>query len=76
MKMDKHYPVRMCVICRGRFPKEELTRYILSDGLLQIDATQRHFGRGWYLCADSLCLKKFEKYRPVRKRKGEHYAGK
>ena len=70
-------PVRMCVICRERAPKASLTRYVRdAQGNLQIDETQTHPGRGWYLCSNPGCAKKFAKFRPGARRKGESNAGK
>ncbi len=70
-------PTRMCVICRGRAPKASLTRYVRdAQGNLQIDETQTHPGRGWYLCSNPVCAQKFAKYRPGTRRKGESNAGK
>ena len=70
-------PVRMCVICRERAPKATLTRYVRdAQGNLQIDETQTHPGRGWYLCSNPGCAQRFAKYRPGTRRKGESNAGK
>ena len=70
-------PVRMCVICRERAPKALLTRYVRNaQGILQIDETQTHPGRGWYLCSNPGCVRKFAKYRTGTRRKGESNAGK
>lgn len=63
--------VRMCVICRRRYLKECLERYVLSpDGTLTKDPTKTRPGRGWYLCSDPVCAAKFVKYRPGTRRKG------
>ncbi len=65
-------PVRMCVICRGRFPKAELTRYCLTpEGVFCKDEQKNSPGRGWYICRDAQCAQKFAKFRPVsRARRG------
>ncbi|MBO4335674.1 MAG: YlxR family protein [Desulfovibrio sp.] len=62
----------MCVICRGRFPKAELTRYCLTpEGVLREDENKNSPGRGWYICRDAQCARKFAKFRPVsRARRG------
>ncbi|MBO4301650.1 MAG: DUF448 domain-containing protein [Desulfovibrio sp.] len=64
-------PVRMCVICRRRFPKECLHRHVLTaEGMLIIDVGKNRPGRGWYVCSDLVCAAKFAKYKPGARRKG------
>lgn len=67
-------PVRMCVICRGRFAKSELTRHVQApqgqDGLVP-DPLAILPGRGHYLCANPECAEKFSKYSGrTRRRRG------
>ncbi len=58
-------PVRMCVICRQRFPKQALSRFVLSAaGTLACDADHTMPGRGWYVCGQETCRQKFARYRP------------
>lgn len=68
----KEEPLRMCVICRGRFFKSQLKRYVLTpDGVLRFDEQQNSPGRGWYICSDVSCATKFLKFRPrARVRRG------
>lgn len=62
-------PVRMCVICRRRFPKAALNRHVLSlQGNMTLDPEKTRPGRGWYLCSDPVCALKFAKYRPGARR--------
>ncbi|MBO4369061.1 MAG: DUF448 domain-containing protein [Desulfovibrio sp.] len=64
MKNNAQGPVRMCVICRRRFLKSELTRFrLMPDGVLQKDEKQIGPGRGWYICSDPHCAKKFLSFR-------------
>ncbi|MBX7491401.1 DUF448 domain-containing protein [Helicobacter turcicus] len=42
-----HSPVRMCVVCRGRFPQESLLRLQYQDSKLQVFVG---FGRSFYVC--------------------------
>jgi predicted RNA-binding protein YlxR (DUF448 family) len=67
-----HVPIRMCVICRRRFAKSELLRCVDSSGAgsgVEIDGTRP--GRGWYVCSDPECRRKFLRTgRLGRKRKG------
>lgn len=69
-------PVRMCVICRGRFAKGALTRHVAAVGEgagLVPDPRAAMPGRGHYLCANPECAEKFLKYsgRPRRRRGGQ-----
>ncbi len=64
-------PVRMCVICRQRFPKRELLRFTLNrDGSPEADHRQVHPGRGWYVCGRQQCRDKLGKYRPAGRHMG------
>ena len=68
---DVRGPVRMCVICRRRFAKAELIRHVLTpEGILLIDETQKSPGRGFYLCPDPDCGRRFGKYRPATRQRG------
>lgn len=71
LKNSEARPVRMCVICRGRFGKRELDRYVLTlSGELGLDEKQRAPGRGWYCCRGDGCRKKFALWKPgCRKRR-------
>jgi uncharacterized protein len=63
----------MCIICRKRFPKPQLLRFIRDPQLGPVaDARQRMPGRGFYVCNNSMCLEKMTSTRKRRKRcKGE-----
>lgn len=76
----------MCVICRRRFAKSQLSRHVLAPASaetegetragvgksgLEADEAQARPGRGWYVCSDPQCREKFLKLGRVRrKRKG------
>ncbi|HDQ40734.1 MAG TPA: DUF448 domain-containing protein [Desulfonatronum sp.] len=68
-----HAPVRMCIFCRGRFPKSHLRRFVCDPVLGQTaDPLQRLPGRGFYVCEHSACLDKITSMGKCRKRrKGE-----
>jgi uncharacterized protein len=51
----KHVPMRMCVVCRERFPKRQITRIVYTGTGLQIDLTGKLHGRGAYLCDQAKC---------------------
>ncbi|MFP4071080.1 MAG: YlxR family protein [Desulfovibrionales bacterium] len=57
----------MCVICRDRFPKNELTRYVCPPpgGIrsLVIDDAGKTDGRGFYLCSREACRTRLPKFK-------------
>ncbi len=59
--MGGHIPERSCCICRKRFPKRELTRYVKQETAgskyptYLKDSKQILPGRGIYLCQDKAC---------------------
>ncbi len=56
MKMQKHVPLRSCVVCRTKRPKRELIRIVrTAEGVVQVDATGKTDGRGAYLCSEPAC---------------------
>lgn len=60
-------PERMCVVCRQRFPKEELERYVRPadatgrDSVPVHDPEQTLPGRGYYVCGQAQCRERFPK---------------
>ncbi len=58
MARGKHIPIRMCVGCRLRRPKDELLRYVKSGGSF---VPSKYGGRGFYICNDTYCFKKAKK---------------
>lgn len=64
-------PVRMCLVCRQRFPKQELNRHVWDAAFIP-DAAAILPGRGYYCCAGAACRVAFtRRAAAVRKRKGE-----
>ncbi|BCS86803.1 YlxR family protein [Pseudodesulfovibrio sediminis] len=64
----KHIAERMCIVCRKKFPKTELTRYVRPDGASETDQEgpihdpkQICSGRGFYLCGQTQCRERFPK---------------
>ena len=51
----KQKPQRMCVVCRTRSEKRNLTRLVRTPEGVQIDTTGKRHGRGAYLCQDVKC---------------------
>ncbi|WP_320169044.1 DUF448 domain-containing protein [Maridesulfovibrio sp.] len=69
---DKHVPTRSCVICRQRFAKEELFRFVAGKGasgdeLVPDDAKDMQ-GRGYYVCGNEKCLERLKFFRPRKKK--------
>lgn len=68
----------MCVICRNKFAKKDIIRYVLSreneeqyGGKLEADLAQTKPGRGYYVCSSPECQQKFTQKGSIRrKRKG------
>ena len=72
-----HTPIRMCMICRQKFVKKDVVRYVFPrevntyGGALAVDTTQAKQGRGYYVCLSPECQEKFTQKSSVRrKRKG------
>ena len=64
-------PIRMCVICRQRFSKNELYRFtcpVHGELTLTADSTGKTPGRGFYLCRDAACRNKFERFKGWQKK--------
>ena len=77
---EKHEPVRMCVVCRERFPKSELTRFVCPETQRELaesgpvpDPGKNKPGRGYYLCVQAECREAFPKriIGLMKKRKGD-----
>lgn len=74
---EKHVPERMCLICRGKYPKNDLSRYVLPPSGEDItpvpDPGQIMPGRGFYVCDQARCLELFRQAKGLKlKRKGEN----
>lgn len=77
---EKHEPVRMCVVCRKRFSKGELKRYVCPETLRELvengpvpDPEKNKPGRGFYVCVQARCRETFPKKVTglMKKRKGD-----
>ena len=60
-----HIPERMCVACRGMFPKHQLIKFVVEDERVIIDNNQKKFGRGAYICKKEECIEKAKKRRAL-----------
>lgn len=79
--MNQHEPVRMCVVCRERFPKRELSRYVCQENARsagqcepEADPAQTSPGRGYYVCEQARCREIFPKMIRglMKKRQGDN----
>jgi len=73
--MSKHVPIRTCIVCKQKFPKSTLKRFVCKfergEARLVYDPKQNKPGRGFYVCDDSSCLGKLDKIKSwVKKCKG------
>ncbi len=73
----EYTPTRSCVVCRTKFSKHELTRYIISTSTndsnsvknnVVLDLKKNMKGRGYYLCNQDSCHEKFHKLRLKKNR--------
>jgi len=49
--------LRMCCVCRQKKPKEDLIRFTLSDGKINLnEGKQIYFGRSAYICRCQECI--------------------
>ncbi len=69
---DGNDPVRSCVICRQRFAKKDLFRFVIgkdaSDNELIPDNKKIMHGRGYYVCNNERCLEKIKFFKPRKKK--------
>ena len=55
----KKIPMRMCVVTRERFPKQELIRVVVNkEGIVTVDETGKLNGKGAYIKRDIDVLNK------------------
>ena len=62
-----HTPLRMCVACRQMKPKGDLIKVIKKENGAEVDAMQKKFGRGAYVCKDKECIENAKKRRALSK---------
>jgi len=68
MLRTKKIPMRMCVSCREKRPKQELLRVVhCPDGTITVDLTGKKPGRGAYICRDVECLKRSRRQRQLER---------
>ena len=58
---NKHIPQRLCVVCRQKRDKRQLTRLVRTESGVVIDPTGKQNGRGAYVCDQPQCWDKIIK---------------
>lgn len=53
---SKHIAVRECIVCGGKFEKNDLLRIALKDEKIFLDTTHKAGGRGAYICKNPDCF--------------------
>ena len=54
MPRQRHVPIRTCLICGERRPKDTMIRIVRTpDGSVSLDNGGRTNGRGCYICVDT-----------------------
>ncbi|NCA66930.1 MAG: YlxR family protein [Clostridia bacterium] len=65
---EKKAPERMCIACKGMFPKRELIRIVrTAEGQYFVDKTGKTMGRGCYICDNPQCIAKCIKAKLLNK---------
>lgn len=63
----KKIPMRMCVVTREKYPKQELLRIVKNEGHLEVDPTGKMNGKGAYIKKDIEVLNKAQKTKILNK---------
>jgi predicted RNA-binding protein YlxR (DUF448 family) len=56
-------PIRTCLGCHKRFPKSQLLKFVLQEGIVVLDSKGTGQGRSAYCCNSKNCLRVFFRYR-------------
>lgn len=46
--------IRTCIVCKCKFEKKELLRFVREDNVVKADIMHKMPGRGFYICYDEL----------------------
>ena len=66
MQAQRKTPIRKCLGCGNRFPKNELIRVLRTpEGEIVLDLVGNKNGRGAYMCKSVECFKKARKSRRI-----------
>ena len=63
LKSKKKKGLRTCIVCRKRFVKQDLLRYVwdIESAEVVVDCKQVMVGRGAYCCLEDSCKEQFLK---------------
>ena len=61
MTKPVHKPIRECICCGEKFPKNELLRIVKNESGIHLDTNGKQEGRGAYLCQSPICAQKLVK---------------
>ncbi|KAA3662254.1 MAG: YlxR family protein, partial [Chloroflexi bacterium] len=64
---NKHIPQRLCIACRQKRDKRQLTRLVRTENGVIVDPTGKQNGRGAYVCDQPQCWDKIVKSRLLDK---------
>ncbi len=67
MTKSVHKPIRECICCGEKFPKNELLRIVKNESGIHLDAEGKREGRGAYLCQNPACGEKLVKQRRLNR---------
>ena len=56
-------PMRTCLGCHQRFPKNQLRKFILCNGVVELDSKGTEHGRSAYCCYNKKCLAVFSRHK-------------
>ena len=66
MQTQRKTPIRKCLGCANRFPKNELIRVVRTpEGEIVLDFVGKKNGRGAYMCKSIDCFKKARKSKRI-----------
>ena len=59
----KVQPMRTCLGCDKRFPKNQLLKFVLQEGIVLLDSKRTEQGRSAYCCNNENCLLVFRRHK-------------
>ncbi|MBQ4517653.1 MAG: YlxR family protein [Clostridia bacterium] len=62
-----HKPVRECICCGNKFPKNSLFRIVKNDSGIFFDESGKADGRGAYICKSAACHEKLVKQKRLNR---------
>ena len=66
-----HNPQRTCVICRSKWNKSELLRFVILCNEPVFDLAGKLPGRGLYVCNENSCVVKIDRWILKNKKKSK-----